>query len=225
MHTTVEPKIEVLINLFILFVHDHSTKYYGPHWFSFIICTRLFDQIIWSSFIYSFCVRPFDVKLGSSLIYLFHLRTTIKRKYVVLIHLFFLSAQPFDQKPGSTLIYFFYLYTTIQQKYVVLFHLFLLLCTIIRPKVRVLIDFFIICTWPVGQTMRSSFIHSFCARPFDLKLGSSLIYFFHLHTTIRQKYMIVFHLFFLCAQPFDQKSGSSLVHFFLFVHDHSTKVK
>ena len=137
---------------------------------------------------------------------------------MVLIHLFFLSAQLFDQKPGSTLIYFFYLYTTIQQKYVVLFHLFLFLCTIIRPKVRVLIDFFIICTRPVGQIMRSSFIHSFCARPFDLKLGSSLIYFFHLHTTIRQKYMIVFHLFFLCAKPFDQKLGSSLIHFFFYLY-------
>ena len=42
----------------------------------------------------------------------------------------------------------------------------------------------------------------FCARSVDQKLIPSLIYFFYLHTTIRQKYMIIFHLFFLCAQPF-----------------------
>ena len=41
-----------------------------------------------------------------------------------------------------------------------------------------------------------------------------MIYFFYLHTTIRQKCMTVFHLFFLCAQSFDQKLGSSLIYFF-----------
>ena len=32
---------------------------------------------------------------------------------------------------------------------------------------------------------------------FDQNLGSTLIYFFYLHTTIRQKYMVLFHLFFM----------------------------
>ena len=80
------------------------------------------------------------------------------------------------------------------------------------------------------------------AQPFDQNLGSPLIYFFYLHTTIRQKNMILFHLIFLLSRPFDQKSGSSLIYFFylhttirpktrvlinffLFVHDHSTKVR
>ena len=31
MYTTIRPKVRVLINLFILFVHDHSTKNQGPH--------------------------------------------------------------------------------------------------------------------------------------------------------------------------------------------------
>ena len=51
------------------------------------------------------------------------------------------------------------------------------------------------------------------ARLFKQKLGSSLIYFFYLHTTIRQKYMIAFHLSLLCARPFDQKLRYSLVVF------------
>ena len=43
------------------------------------------------------------------------------------------------------------------------------------------------------------------ARPFDQKLGSSLIYFFYLYTTIRPKIRVLNNLF------------------LLFVHDHSTK--
>ena len=35
------------------------------------------------------------------------------------------------------------------------------------------------------------------ARPFDQNLGSSLIYLFYMHATIRQKYMVFFHLIFL----------------------------
>ena len=72
------------------------------------------------------------------------------------------------------------------------------------------------------------FIHLIllCAQPFDQKLESSLIFFFHLHTTARQKYMIVFHLLFLCARPFNQKLEPSLICcFFLFIHNHSTKVR
>ena len=80
------------------------------------------------------------------------------------------------------------------------------------------------------------------ALPFDQNLGSTLIYFFYLHTTIRQKNMTLFHLIFLLSRPFNQKSGSSLIYFFylhttirpktkvlinffLFVHNHSTKVR
>ena len=49
----------------------------------------------------------------------------------------------------------------------------------IRPKFRILIN-----------------VVFFSERQFDQNLGLPLIYFFHLQTTIRQKYKI-FHLFFL----------------------------
>ena len=63
---------------------------------------------------------------------------------MVLFHLFFFCTRPFDQKLGSSSSYFFYVHMTIRPKYMhmVLFHLFFLLCTIIRPKRRVLIDLF-----------------------------------------------------------------------------------
>ena len=42
--------------------------------------------------------------------------------------------------------------------------------------------------------------------------GPPMIYFFYVHTAIRLKYMVLFHLFFFfCVQPFDQKLGSSLI--------------
>ena len=94
--TTIRLKNTVLItNLFQLYAHGISTQTYDP-----------------LSFVFFF--------LGSSAISSFHFHTTIRPKYMVLYHLFFL------------------LYTTIRQKYMVLFHLIFLLCTTIRPKVRVL---------------------------------------------------------------------------------------
>ena len=44
-------------------------------------------------------------------------------------------------------------------------------------------------------------------------LGSSLIYFFYLHTTIRQKCIVLFHLFFLLFTTIRPKLGSSLIYF------------
>ena len=83
----------------------------------FFICTRPFDEIKWSAFIYFFiCVRTFNLKLGSSLICFFHLHTTIRQKYTIFFHLFFLCARSFLEKLGSSLIYFFCLYTAIQPK-------------------------------------------------------------------------------------------------------------
>ena len=51
-----------------------------------------------------------------------------------------------------------------------------------------------------------------------------MIYFFYMHTIIRQKYMVLFYLSFFCAQPFDQKSGPSFISFFFFARNHSTKI-
>ena len=88
----------------------------------------------------------------------------------------------------------------------------------------------------------SSFIYSFFStRPFNQKLGSSLIYFFRLDTTSWQQYMILSHLFFLLRSTIRPKirvHTDLLLHlcttirpkfmvlinlFILFVHDHSTK--
>ena len=69
--------------------------------------------------------RPFDHNLGSTLIYFSYLHTTIRQKYTVLFHLFFL------------------LCTTIRKKYMVFFHLFFLLCPTIRPKIKVHTDIFL----------------------------------------------------------------------------------
>ena len=45
----------------------------------------------------------------------------------------------------------------------------------------------------------------------ELKVPTDL---FYLHTTIRQKHMVLFHLIFLFSQPFEQKLRSSLICFF-----------
>ena len=49
-------------------------------------------------------------------------------------------------------------------------------------------------------------------------------YFFYVHTTIRQKYMVFFHLIFLLCTTIPLKIRVLINLFFLFVHNHSTKV-
>ena len=77
------------------------------------------------------------------------------------------------------------------------------------------------CTRPCAPNIWSSFIYSFfSARPFDQKLGSSLIYFFHLHKT-----MIFFFSFILSLCTTIRPKNRVLINLlFLFVHDHSTKL-
>ena len=71
--------------------------------------------------------------------------------------------------------------------------------TTIRPNYRFLFHFYF-----------------FSARPFDQKLGSSLIYIFHLHTTIRQKYMtFLSFILFLCTTI--RPKISVLINFFLYM--------
>ena len=69
LYTTIRPKIRVLIDLFLLFAHDHSTKIYGPFLIYSFFCKRPFNQtLLVSSLIYFFylctAIRP---KLGASL--------------------------------------------------------------------------------------------------------------------------------------------------------------
>ena len=104
----------------------------------------------------------------------------------------------------------------------ILFYLFFLLCTAIRPDIRVLIDLFRL----FAQDHFSSFFvcSFFCAWPFDQKLGSSLIYFVYLHTTIRLKYMFPFYLYFLLYTTVRSKIKVLISLFLLFAHDHLTKL-
>ena len=69
----------------------------------------------------------------------------------------------------------------------VLFHLLFFKCTIIRPQISH-IDLFSYLQMTIRPNYRVLF-HLFflCARPFDQKLVSSLIYFFYLYMTIRPK--------------------------------------
>ena len=55
------------------------------------------------------------------------------------------------------------------------------------------------------------------ARPFDQNLGSSLIYLFYMHATIRQKYMVFFHLIFLFCTTIRPKIRV-LIGLFFYVH-------
>ena len=209
--TTIWPKIRVHTDLFFLFVHNHSTKVYGPLSFILFFCARPFDKNIWSSFIYSLLsARPFDQKLRSTLIH------------------FSICTRPFDQKLGWSLIYFFYLQTTIRPNYRVLFHLFFLQCTTIRPNIRFLIDlyFYLHTTIPWNYWVLFYWFYSFfSARPFDQKLESSVIYFFYLHTAIRQKYMLFFLSFILSLCTAVQPKNKVLINLlFLFGHNYWIKL-
>ena len=97
----------------------------------------------------------------------------------------------------------------------ILFYLIFHLCTTIRSKIKVLIDFFsFVCTHPFDRNIWSSFIYFiFCARPFDQKLGSSLIYVFYLYTTIRPNLWSSFIYSLFSARPLDQKLGPTLIYF------------
>ena len=118
---------------------------------------------------------------------------------MVLFHLIFLFCMNIRPRIRARTDFFLYMYTTIRQKYMVLFHLFFLLCTTIRPKIRVFIDIFLSFAQTIRQKYMNSLFHLFflCARPFDQNLGSSLIYFFYLYTTIRPKLGVTLTLKFI----------------------------
>ena len=112
-------------------MHDHSTKNYGPHWFIFFICTRPFDQIKRSSFIYFILslgttIRPkirvftdiflsfandHSTKIYDLLSFIIHsLCTTIRPKKRVPINLLFLFVHDHLTKLGVTLTLLFILF-------------------------------------------------------------------------------------------------------------------
>ena len=100
------------------------------------------------------------------------------------------------------------------------------ICTTIRPEFRVPTDLFLLYAHDHSTKTYGPlpFNLSFCARPFDQKLGSTLIYFFYLHRTIRQKHIVLFHLFFLLNMTIRPKVKIHTDLFLLFVHHHSTKI-
>ena len=122
---------------------------------------------------------------------------------------------------------FFLLCTTSRPKIKVHTDLFLVMYTTIRPKIRVHIDLFFYLHATIRPNYRvlfHLFYSYFSARPFDQKLGSSLIYFIYLHKTIRQKYLIFFLSSVLCLYTTIRPKIKFLINlFFLFVHDHSAK--
>ena len=129
----------------------------------FFLCIQPFDKKLGSSLMYSFylyttirskyyvflqlffhfytTIRP---KLRVSLIYLFHLHKTIRQIYMILFHLFFLCGRPFDEKLGSSLIYFCLFTHDHSTKIYDPLSFILSLWMAIRPKIRALINLFLL---------------------------------------------------------------------------------
>ena len=100
----------------------------------------------------------------------------------------------------------------------VLFHLIFLLCTTIRPKIRVHTDLFLLFAHDHSTKVYDS-LSFILSRPFDLKIRSTLIYLFICTRPFDQIIGSSFIYYFFSAQPFDQKLGSSLIYNF---HLHTT---
>ena len=121
-----------------------------------------------------------------------HLFTTIRPDFMdpsYFIHVSLIIPQCFSS----------FIDMTIEPKYMVLLHLFcFLLCTTIRLKSSVT-NLFQLCAYDILTKIYDplSFVFFF--------LGSSTTSSFRFHKTVRPKYMVLYHLF------------------FLFVYDHSTK--
>ena len=109
--------------------------------------------------------------------------TTIRPKNRVLINLLFLFVHDHSTKLGVTVTLLFILFLDVAI-------LPLLYSWQILPLH--LIGYFF-CARPFDQKIRSTLIYFFI---FDQKLGSSIIYLFYLYTTIRRKIRVLIDLFF-----------------------------
>ena len=101
-----------------------------------------------------------------------------------------------------------------------LFHLFcFLLCTTNRLKIRILII-----------NLFQLYVHDISTKTYDplsfvfFFLGSSTISSFHFHRTVRPKYVVLYHLFFLLCATIQPRVRVLTDSFLLFVQDHSTKI-
>ena len=73
--TTIRPKIRVLIDLFLLFAHDHSTKMYGPLSYILPLCTIIRPKTRVLIDLFLLFVQDYSTKIRVqcySLIYSFH---------------------------------------------------------------------------------------------------------------------------------------------------------
>ena len=98
-------------------------------------------------------------------------------------------------------------------KYMILFHLFFLLCTTIRPKIRVFIDLFILFAHDYSIKIYGplSFLF-FCTiiRPKTSAFINLFLLFGYDHST--KIHGLFFSYSFFCARSFDQKLGSSFIY-------------
>ena len=138
--------------------------------------------------------------------------TTIRPKIRVYMDLFALFAHKHLIKMYAPVLFFLFLYrTTIQPNIrilidlMVLFHLLFILCTAIRSKYMVLFHFlFVFCT---------------TSRPKLRVLNDLFLLFAYDHST-KIYGLLSFIYYFFCARPFDQKLGSLLIYYVLFTHEY-----
>ena len=91
----------------------------------------------------SFCARPGDQKLGSSL-FLLCVHDHSTELYGPLSFIFSFVHDHSTKTQGTHWFISFICTRTFDKNFLVPFHLFFLLCTTIRPKIRVLIDLFLL---------------------------------------------------------------------------------
>ena len=93
----------------------------------------------------------------------------------------------------------------------------------IIPKMRIITDLFLVFAQDHSTKIYGPllFIRYF-TRPFNQKLRSSLIFFFHEHTTIRPKYVVFLYFLVLFCGAIRPNLGYSL-NFFLHAHNHFIK--
>ena len=141
LHPIIWPRIMVIIDLFIdlfiLFAHDHLTNIYGP--LSFALSFEKDHSTKYMVFYHLFFLQW----------------TTIPPKIRVLIDLFLLSTHDHSTKYMFLFHLFFLWHMTTWPKHMVLFYLSFLLQTTIRPKIKVLINLFHLCTRPFDQNQGS----------------------------------------------------------------------
>ena len=153
---------------------------------------------------------------------LFLLQTTIRPKYTVFFHFFFLCTTLRSRIMFLSGLLFLFAHYHLTNIYGFLsFCSFFCAGTFVRPRILVLTDFFFICTEPFDQNIWSLFIYSVF---FQRLLNESIInLFFLLCTTILPKIWSLINSFCLFAHERSTKVYGSLSFSLSFTHNHLTK--